>query len=161
MFDPAKFELTTAHAAELAAVWGRMADEDKLGRCFPGGTMTAERFALQPWAWVYIGRYDGQPVGIAWLERFEERTARIGFCAFAAAGTRVLAIIAEAAARLADLRGADGRYCFNTLLGYIRSDNPSSARAARRAGFTLAGIIPDYFDGCDVEIYALQRSAQA
>jgi len=162
MFDVTKFELRVATPAELAAAWSLMVGEGKLHRCFPAASgMGRDRFVerLTVGSWSYIGIYDGKPAGLAWINHFEQKTARLAFCAFGASRWVLLPLIAESAGRLIRLRGADGKYCFNALLGYIRPDNRLSVKVALSVGFRPAGLIPGYYpDGADAEIYALTRS---
>ena len=110
---------------------------------------------------VYICRYHGEMVGIAWVNRWEGFCARINFCSFSTGRAIVVPGIQESAMRIIQAKDEQDEFVYDTLLGYIKGDNRLSQKIARKCGFVHVGTIPLYYrfpnNNNSVEIYKLTR----
>ena len=132
----------------VTRIYHKLIDERKFTKCFPFevmGTKKFERYMLEQ-SHLYACYYSGELVGIAWINRWEQQSARLSFCPFDTINLRiVIDAITEAARRLIHLQNYESRYIYSSLVGIISSKNRVARRIAEKVGMKSQGIIPGYF----------------
>lgn len=168
MFYPELFDVSLCEDdRDLVEVFKIMTHEGLIDDCFPGDKMMRRVFSFvtrmgdTEHNHVYLCRYCGDLVGIAWLNRWEGFCSRINFCSFKAGKKIVVQGIQESAMRILQAKDEQGSFVYDTLLGYIKSSNKLSQKVARKSGFKHVGTIPLYYRFPDqnnsIEIYQLTR----
>ena len=92
---------------------------------------------------LYIIERGNNLCGVMWLNRFEDKMARIHFCGFK--GTPLAEMINAATIATNELLNHkdDKGYLLDVLVGYIASKNKAAIMLVRAAGFKVSGIIPN------------------
>lgn len=125
----------------------RMEEEGSLDMAFSGGEVrTPEEFLLvmkQPGNSLFVLLLRDEPVGFFWLNGFEGRMARVHFCLFKRVwGPGSMILGRKILDYSLNLRGANGEYLLDVLLGVTPEKNRLACRFAKRSGMTPLGVLP-------------------
>ena len=89
---------------------------------------------------------DGSIAAIAYINRFEGKTARYHTCVYkkwwGVGGSKISLLMAD---HIKGLRDENGMPIFVRLIGYLPSIYEHTLNAALREGVSIVGCIPDYF----------------
>jgi len=93
---------------------------------------------------LYVIFYDDKLAAIAWVNRFEQRTARYHFCIFKSIKTEEkIACGTQALKELINQKTTDGSFLFDAFIGYLPSDNKLALSYVLACGAKSAGVVPN------------------
>jgi hypothetical protein len=139
--------IRTATDSEIMALFTRT-QEDELDKIvfYEGTVATKEQFLnimKHGENLLYLVLADKETVGYAWLNRFENRTARYHFCAFVEYWGDLNEIAKSIMNILINMKARSGEYLFDLFTGYIPVWNQRAIKFTLKNGGKSAGIIPN------------------
>lgn len=128
----------------LLSIWGKMVGEDKEKCVFYDGTVA------KPWQWLmFIKRTDNYPiividekgpVCIAWLNCYENKSARAHHCVFGPYRRGIGQAVLD---YWKGLKGVNGDPLLLTIIGITPETNIKACKALKILGFTVLGTVPN------------------
>ncbi len=129
--------IPTYRDSEIIELYGRIID-DGYDYIFHGSSITDGQSFVRAMknCLLNVVYLEESPVGVCWLNRFEEDTARIHFCSFRTAGTRTIEI------GKATIRQLFEKTRFKAFIGHIPSSNRLAIEYTVRVGAKVIGKLP-------------------
>ncbi len=130
----------------LTGIYDKMVEEGKLDKVFYDGSVKTPdqwlSFIKNPFVFpVLVLKDDADIVGIAWLNFFEHKSARVHFCIFG----KFHKGIADAMVNYwKGLKREDGEQMLYVLVGMTPEWNTATVHLMKIMGFQMLGTIPYY-----------------
>ena len=139
--------IRTATDSEIMALFTRTREDGLDSIVFYEGTVATKEQFLQVMKYgenlLYLVLSDKETIGYAWLNRFENRTARYHFCAFRDYWGNLDEIAKSIMDILINMKAQDGEYLFDLFTGYIPVWNQRAIKFTLKNGGKSAGVIPN------------------
>lgn len=108
------------------------------------------RMAKAPHTAFYVAYVRGETAGCVWLNRFQARFAQANFFTFSQFwGQDALDLGRHCLRELITMRGDDGAFILDMLVGITPADNPLAVAFALKCGWKRRGLLP--FGAYDAE----------
>lgn len=129
----------------IMGLYNKMVSDGTADLIFLNGTIqSAENFlhlVSDGGSYLYIYFKEKDPVGMCWLNSFENRTARFHFCIFSEVWGEADDIGRETVQKLIRLKDEDG-YLFDMFIGLVPTQNKLAIDYVQRIGANYLGELP-------------------
>jgi len=133
--------------SEIVDLYKRMAADGTAATVFSDGEITSGEDFLNATKHrenrLYVAFMDGEKSGVAWLNRFEARFARMHWCLFSNQwGKNSVEIGKEVIHTIINMKDGEGNYLYDMMLGIVPSNNKMAVRYCEKCGGVIQGSLP-------------------